>query len=148
MLFDHSQVISKAKVVSELPYIAAEGELALLQPSNVLFIYVGNRWIDISSPNNPKMEFCVYLPTIPDHSTTIFKCVMPCSASVDVSEIMFDSINDLQFELFVNNEFVCKVPADDIITIEKGKCLSLRYIHKERHFPEDLAMTIIANRIN
>lgn len=148
MLFDTSQVISKAKIVSELPYLAAEGELALLQPSNILFIYVGNKWVDVSTPVPPKMEFCIYLAKIPDHTTTIFKCVMPCAVTINMSEILFDTINNLQFELLVDNEVICKVPTDDIITVQKGKCLSLRYIHKDRHFPEDLAMTIIATRIN
>lgn len=147
MLFDTPQVFSKAKIVTELPFLAADGELAFITDTKTLYVFNNGVWIDINHPTPAPIEFCIYLPSIPDHTATIFKCIMPCDVKIDWSEMLINSINDLRIEVFVDNEFVCTLPSSDKILIQKQKCLSLKLIHKERHFPEDLAITIIGSRV-
>lgn len=140
MIFEQSLITTKLPVLDVAPIIAYEGEMFFDTTHQMLMIYVGGEWVPAVPPQNTSTDFSIFLPSLPNHTCTIFKSVMVRDMQFNSSECVMASDSEfVSVKFFVDgveqlhNEFKCK----------KGECLSIMFEHDIRQTPSDFSISFI-----
>lgn len=138
MIFEQSLIASKLPVCDIAPSIASEGEMFFDTTQNMLMVYVGGGWVPAIKPQVVSTDFSIFLPSIPNHTCTIFKSVLLRDMTFDSSEIIMACDSGFVVLTFhvdgveqVGSKFQCK----------KGECLSIVFTHDIRQTPSDLSLS-------
>lgn len=128
----------KVNVTDLAPTIAAEGELYFDRKTNRLMIYVNDQWMDAIPRSDTKIDFSIYLSSLPTHDVTIFKTIATQPMRFDsANKIIVTDSEAVTIEFMIDGT----TQYQSVFECEKGACLSIVFKHNEKQTPSDLTIS-------